>query len=397
MKINMIKFNKVTKQFSDGTVAFSDLSFTVDEGDLTLITGPSGSGKTTVMRLLIKEYLPTQGEIVFEGKDIKDIRGGNVCQHRRKVGVAFQDYKLIPELNVWENIALPLYIKNEHQDEIEERVTDLLKLVELTEKGLMFPKQLSGGEAQRVSIARALATGPRLIFADEPTGNLDKTTSERIITLLKKINQLGTTLIIATHDPLVISQLKAKVINLGPHDVNQTSANSDQTENQEPAQSEKNADDIKTKQLKKKERTDKKINQKQDQKSENEAEEKQEDQKESKQKENEQQAADNKPADSSEKPNEDEESSQPDKKPTKQIKQLKEISAQELAKVKTKSAGFLKKMKASLKNFRKNKQSTKSRFVKEKRSAEAVSFEPSKFNGDLQKKPEEAAQSDSEK
>ncbi len=213
----MIKFKQVTKQFSDGTVAFRDLSFTVDEGEMALITGPSGSGKTTIMRLLIREYVPTRGEIVFEDTNIEQIRGGQIPQLRRKVGVVFQDYKLISELNVWENIALPLYIKNQKQEDIEDRVTDLLKLVELTDKGLMFPKQLSGGEAQRISIARALATAPRVIFADEPTGNLDKDASRHVITLLRKINELGTTTVIATHDPLVIDQLQVKKVDLGVH------------------------------------------------------------------------------------------------------------------------------------------------------------------------------------
>jgi cell division transport system ATP-binding protein len=166
------------------------------------------------MRLLIREYVPTQGKIVFENQPLHKLKNREVPLHRRKIGVVFQDYKLIEELNVWENIALPLYIRRKPQQEIEERITDLLKLVELPHKALMFPKQLSGGEAQRISIARALATGPRVIFADEPTGNLDEITGKHIIQLLKKINQLGTTLLVATHDPTVMDQLKVKTIDL---------------------------------------------------------------------------------------------------------------------------------------------------------------------------------------
>ena len=210
----MIKFQKVTQRFSDGTEAFSELTFSVDDGELVLITGPSGSGKTTIMNLLLNEYQPVVGEIIFDDEPLSKIKRSRLPQHRRKIGVVFQDYKLIEELNVWENIALPLYIQREKQADIEDRVTDLLKLVGLVDKALIFPKQLSGGEAQRISIARALATGPSLIFADEPTGNLDTKTADHIINLLSKINQLGTTVIIATHDPLIIERFKTKVVDL---------------------------------------------------------------------------------------------------------------------------------------------------------------------------------------
>jgi len=210
----MIRFKHVTKVFPDGTIAFENLSFDIDDGELALITGPSGSGKTTVMRLLIREYQPNQGEVEFDGKSLTTIKANYIPRLRRKIGVVFQDYKLIEELNVWENIALPLFIKKEKQANIEERITDLLKLVELTDKALMFPRQLSGGEAQRISIARALATGPKVIFADEPTGNLDKKASLHIIKLLKKINELGTTLLIATHDQMIMNELDVKKIDL---------------------------------------------------------------------------------------------------------------------------------------------------------------------------------------
>ena len=211
----MIRFKHVTKVFPDGTIAFENLSFDIDDGELALITGPSGSGKTTVMRLLIREYQPNQGEVEFDGKSLTTIKANYIPRLRRKIGVVFQDYKLIEELNVWENIALPLLIKKEKQANIEERITDLLKLVELTDKALMFPRQLSGGEAQRISIARALATGPKVIFADEPTGNLDKKNSLHIVKLLKKINELGTTLLIATHDQMIMDELDVKKIDLG--------------------------------------------------------------------------------------------------------------------------------------------------------------------------------------
>jgi cell division transport system ATP-binding protein len=213
----MLKFDAVTKKFPNGTIAFKKLSFEVDKGDLVLITGPSGSGKTTIMKLLIKEYDTTAGKILLEKQPLDKIKNRKIPQHRQKIGVVFQDYKLIEDLNVWENIALPLYIKKESQKTIESRVTDLLKLVGLSKKALLFPKQLSGGEAQRVSIARALSTGPNLLFADEPTGNLDANTSLKIIDLLSKINKLGTTVLLASHDSLVLEKISGKRVDLTRH------------------------------------------------------------------------------------------------------------------------------------------------------------------------------------
>lgn len=215
----MIKFSSVTKCFSDGSVAFSNLSFEVDQGELVLITGPSGSGKTTIMRLLISDYTPSEGEVFFQEQLLNRLRPRELPFHRRQIGVIFQDYKLIEELNIWENIALPLLIKREKQQVIEDRVTDLLQLVELTEKAPLFPRQLSGGEAQRISIARALANSPKVIFADEPTGNLDQANSQHILQLLTKINKLGTTLLLATHDPGIIDQLKVKRVDLSGQQV----------------------------------------------------------------------------------------------------------------------------------------------------------------------------------
>jgi len=159
------------------------------------------------MRLLTKEYNPTSGEIIFEGQPLAKIKNRQIHLHRRKIGVVFQDYRLVPEMNVWENIALALSILGKPQEEIERRVTDLLTLIQMTDKAFLFPSQLSGGEAQRVSIARAMAHAPSIIFADEPTGNLDKQTSLSITSLLKKINEFGTTVILATHDISVLDAL----------------------------------------------------------------------------------------------------------------------------------------------------------------------------------------------
>lgn len=211
----MIVFSSVSKSFADKQTAIVDLNLEINEGDLWVITGPSGAGKTTLMKLLIKEYVPTSGEITFENTPLSQYKDSDVPALRRKIGVVFQDYKLIEDMNVWENIALPLYISNKKDEEIESRVTDLLNLIGLADKALQFPKQLSGGEAQRVSIARALAVGPKVIFADEPTGNLDSEATLKITRLLKKINELGTTLLFATHDQLVLDVLdKEKIIHL---------------------------------------------------------------------------------------------------------------------------------------------------------------------------------------
>jgi cell division transport system ATP-binding protein len=204
----MIVFSSVSKQFLPDSYALKDISFEIDHGELILLTGPSGSGKTTVMKLLTKEYNPTQGDILFHKSSLNDIKNSRLHEHRRKIGVVFQDYKLIPELNIWENIALPLSIIGKQESEIEERVTDLLELVSLSDKAFHFPKQLSGGEAQRISIARALSTAPAIVFADEPTGNLDKANSLLIAKLLSKINELGTTVLFSTHDHDVIDLFK---------------------------------------------------------------------------------------------------------------------------------------------------------------------------------------------
>jgi cell division transport system ATP-binding protein len=211
----MIIFSSVTKKFGDNSPAINDISFSIDEGEMAVITGHSGSGKTSLMRLLTKEYLPDEGEITFLDTPLSSIRTSQVHRHRRNIGVVFQDYKLLHDLNVWENIALALSIIGASPSEIEKRVTDLLKLVDLVDKAFLFPSQLSGGEAQRVSIARALSTAPKMIFADEPTGNLDTETSNTIVKLLEKINALGTTIIVTTHDPVVLDVLgKARHLKL---------------------------------------------------------------------------------------------------------------------------------------------------------------------------------------
>lgn len=170
-----------------------------------LVTGPSGAGKTTLLKLLTREYQSTAGTILFNNQDVRKIKSRHLPAHRRKIGVVYQDYRLIGELTVEENVALPLLIAGMKRSIVQQRVTDLLTIVKMNLKAKLFPSQLSGGEAQRVSIARALALGPDLLFADEPTGNLDSSTSTLIAQLLHKIHQLGTTILFATHDPTILS------------------------------------------------------------------------------------------------------------------------------------------------------------------------------------------------
>ncbi len=210
----MIRFNNVTKDFGGETPALDDVSFEIETGEFVFLTGHSGSGKSTLLKIITKEYVPTSGDVEFDDVALSQIRGGKIHKHRRQIGVVFQDYRLLPELNIWENIALPLEIIGKKKAEIEERVTDLLELVQLTDKAHVFPSQLSGGESQRVGVARALATAPTVLLADEPTGNLDPQNTMLIAKLFNKINELGTTIIFATHDPTVLNALSHRRLNL---------------------------------------------------------------------------------------------------------------------------------------------------------------------------------------
>lgn len=210
----MITFSSVTKKFGNEPPALENVSFGVDAGEFVFLTGNSGSGKTTLLKLLIREYVPTSGEIEFDGQKLNKLKNSQIHHHRRRIGMVFQDYRLLPELNVWENIALALQITGKKSAEIEERVTDLLELVQLTEKAYYFPNQLSGGEAQRISIARALATAPHVLLADEPTGNLDQQNTMMIAKLFHKIHELGTTILFATHDASILNSFSHRQLHL---------------------------------------------------------------------------------------------------------------------------------------------------------------------------------------
>lgn len=210
----MIEFDSVSKIFGNGTKALTDVNFSLEEGEFVIIQGKSGAGKTTIARLIIKEFPFEKGVIKVDGDDISKISPNNTPLLRRKIGVAFQDFKILTNRTVRENISLALDILGLDQEIINKRIKELLNLTGLEGKDDMFPSQLSGGEVQRVIIARALAPQPKVIFADEPTGNLDEETAMQIINLLKDINEQGTAVILATHDKSVLSKLKFRSIQL---------------------------------------------------------------------------------------------------------------------------------------------------------------------------------------
>lgn len=213
----MISFCNVTKVYhkgSDPIVAIDDVCFDIKEGEFVSIVGRSGAGKTTLLKLLLAEEKPNKGSIFFEGQDVHKVKSGNLPYFRRRVGAIFQDYKLLPYKTTYENIAYIMEVMGHGQEEIAANVPEVLELVGLTERADNFPEELSGGEKQRAAIARAFIHKPRLILADEPTGNLDPYHTRDIIKLLDKINQMGTMVILATHNKEVINKLGKRVVTL---------------------------------------------------------------------------------------------------------------------------------------------------------------------------------------
>lgn len=208
-----VKFEKVSKKFGP-IVALDEVSFEIEEGEFVFITGPSGAGKTTINQLILREMPPSEGLIKIGDVDLAKISSSKVVQLRRKIGVVFQNFKLLSDRTVFENVALPLQVVNKAESEIKNEVKEILDLVGLSERAELFPSQLAGGELQRVCLARAIIGQPKIILADEPTGNLDPATSWQIVKLLKKINKMGTTVIMATHNVDIVNSLKARVIRL---------------------------------------------------------------------------------------------------------------------------------------------------------------------------------------
>jgi cell division transport system ATP-binding protein len=210
----MIKFRNVTKYYPPDTYALSKVSLHVLPGEFVSIIGASGSGKTTLVKMLTAEERANEGNILLSGWDIAKIRETEIPILRRQIGVIFQDFKLLPQKTIFENISFALEVCGTKQSKIRKIVPQILKVVNLYNKATKYPKQLSGGEQQRVSIARALIHRPKILVADEPTGNLDLANTQDIIELLKKINDLGTTVLLVTHDKDVVNMLKKRVVVL---------------------------------------------------------------------------------------------------------------------------------------------------------------------------------------
>lgn len=196
----VIIFDQVSKAYPTGNTVLENVSFHIEPGEFVILTGPSGAGKTTIGRLLIRDLTPSGGDIKVGEWILGKIKSNQVNELRRHVGVVFQDYKIIPDKTVFENIALALEIIGYPEKQIEERVKHLLELVGIPDKGELFPIQLSGGELQRAAIARAIVPEPKVLFADEPTGNLDEATGRDIYQLLRAIHRFGTTVIMSTHN-----------------------------------------------------------------------------------------------------------------------------------------------------------------------------------------------------
>ena len=210
----MIVFDGVTKVYEPDVTALRDVSFVIDKGDFVFIVGASGSGKSTIIRLLLKEIEPTRGRLIVGGRDLGRLPRSKVPMLRRNVQCVFQDFKLLPNRTAYENIAYALKVQGESRESIRKKVPEVLGLVGLAHKGSSLPDELSGGEQQRVSIARAVVNHPPLLVCDEPTGNLDPDTSVGIMQLLYRINRAGTTILMVTHDREMVDKMRKRVIAL---------------------------------------------------------------------------------------------------------------------------------------------------------------------------------------
>jgi cell division transport system ATP-binding protein len=210
----MIRFENVTKVYANDAVALRDVSVEIAKGEFIFLIGPSGSGKSTFLRLLLRDEVATQGEVHVAGRDIGKLSQWKVPQLRRNIGCVFQDYKLLPTKTVYENVAFALEVIGRPRHHIDSQVPTILDLVGLAQKIDAFPHELSGGEQQRVSIARAFVNRPLILLADEPTGNLDPATTVGIMRLLDRINRTGTTVVMATHDQRIVDAMRRRVLEL---------------------------------------------------------------------------------------------------------------------------------------------------------------------------------------
>jgi cell division transport system ATP-binding protein len=210
----VLVLHDVTKTYPNGKEALRDVDLVIPEGDFVFLVGPSGAGKSTLIKLLIRDEVATRGQVVLDGQDLARLGRRQVPRIRRKIGIVFQDFKLLPSKSVWENVAFALEVTGTPRRRIRPAVDRVLALVGLSAQARQVPSQLSGGEQQRTAIARALVHDPRLIIADEPTGNLDPLISWEIIQLLLRINELGVTVLMATHDADVVTALRKRVVAL---------------------------------------------------------------------------------------------------------------------------------------------------------------------------------------
>jgi cell division transport system ATP-binding protein len=210
----MIRLQNVTKVYDGGVVAVKDVGLDVAKGEFVFLVGPSGSGKSTLIRLMMREELPTNGDIWVAGKHASDLPSWKVPHLRRSIGTVFQDFKLLPNKTVFENVAFALEVTGRPRQVVRTQVPQVLKLVGLSAKADRYPRQLSGGEQQRVSVARAFVNRPLILLADEPTGNLDPATSVGIMRILDRINRTGTTVVMATHDHAIVDAMRRRVVEL---------------------------------------------------------------------------------------------------------------------------------------------------------------------------------------
>ena len=210
----MIEFKDVTKEYSKGIAALNGVNLKIEKGEFAFIVGDSGSGKSTLIRLLLKELDPTSGSIIVHCQNLNRLKHRKIPQYRRHLGVVFQDFRLLKDRNIYENIAFALRVTETSPRIIKQKVPAALSLVGLAQKYKAFPKELSGGEQQRVAIARAIVNEPAILLADEPTGNLDPTNSWEIMKLLEEANERGTTVLVVTHNQEIVNEMKKRVITM---------------------------------------------------------------------------------------------------------------------------------------------------------------------------------------
>ncbi|BBB91736.1 MAG TPA: cell division ATP-binding protein FtsE [Methylomusa anaerophila] len=208
----MIYMSEVSKIYSNGLVALADITVEIASGDFVFIVGPSGAGKSTFIKLIFREELPSSGKIVVNGRNVANMSPGDVPYLRRNLGIVFQDFRLLPNKTVYDNVAFAMRVVEAPRREIQKRVYNVLELVGLRHKVRTYPAELSGGEQQRVAIARAIVNNPAVVIADEPTGNLDPDTSWEIMKVLDSINKAGTTVVMATHDKTVVDGMRKRVL-----------------------------------------------------------------------------------------------------------------------------------------------------------------------------------------